>query len=100
MRSIRAYPAELLEPSLSLVDLLDPVLCFAEAVLERILEWRQPWVELDNTWLWSIGVGLRLGTENPPVPSGGPSTGLLMIELTLSSLTASMIAITCVCRVQ
>jgi hypothetical protein len=45
------YPRESLYPALGLVDLLDPVLSLRESVLEAVLEWLQPWVELDHAWL-------------------------------------------------
>lgn len=41
--------AELFETSFGLVDGRNPVLRFAEALLQGLFEWRQPWVEFDNS---------------------------------------------------
>jgi hypothetical protein len=50
---------ELFQTTFSLVDLLDPILCFGESGLERGGIWFEPWVELDNAWRekkWSVKV--------------------------------------------
>ena len=46
--------AELLQSSLGLVNLLDPVLGIAVSFLEGLFERGEPWVELDYAWRGQI----------------------------------------------
>ena len=39
---------ELLQASFCIVDRLDPPLSVTVSALERIFEWSQPWIELNN----------------------------------------------------
>jgi len=43
-------PRELLQPPFRLVDLLDPLLGFAEAAFQGGFEGFEVWVELDDAW--------------------------------------------------
>ena len=53
MRSTNS--AELLQSSLGLVNLLDPVLGIAVSFLEGLFERGEPWVELDYAWRDQLG---------------------------------------------
>jgi hypothetical protein len=88
-----AYSAELFETAFSLVDCLDPLLGLGVSALERVLEGREPRIELDDACETCASVNeVAERTSNIPVPSLGTSPAVWpAIELSEAWLMGSMI---------
>lgn len=65
-------PAELFEAAFILVDGCYPVLCLTESLLQSVFEWREPWIESDNSCAEVSNESRPCVNGNLPVPSGGP----------------------------
>jgi hypothetical protein len=88
-----AYSAELFETAFGLVDCLDPLLGLGVSALERVLEGREPRIELDDAFGTCASVNeVAERTSNIPVPSLGTSPAMCpAIELSEAWLMGSMI---------
>jgi len=75
--------AEFVQASFGVVDLLDPLLGFAEATLQTIRERLQPWIHLQNTCAKVRGFLHGVSVCHAPVPSLGmpPDAGASSTEL-------------------